>query len=147
MSKKIFTKGFFELNNSDQGAVVNALLAEIRNQCYVNHEDEAKARRQANRIEKKAVEYGVLAGTHRPNLAMISIALSATDRLHLTEDEADRLADQIGKEMVCRTAAQADGLIMVADIPLTAAEAWQLLDRLEDPRDGMAKLIGQAEGF
>jgi hypothetical protein len=56
---------------------------------------------------------------------------SATGHLYLTPAEADRLADHIGKELVCRTAAQANQPIMVADISLTAAEAWQLIDRLE----------------
>ena len=59
--RRIFTKLFFQLSDNDQVAVINALLADINNQCYVSKVDEAKARRQAKRIEKKAVEYGVWA--------------------------------------------------------------------------------------
>ena len=59
--KRIFTKLFFQLSSYDQVATVNALLADINNQCYVSKVDEAKASRLAKRIEKKAVEYGVWA--------------------------------------------------------------------------------------
>jgi len=62
---------------------------------------------------------------------MISIAVSSSDRLYLTKAEADRLAETIHQILVCRTAAQANDPVMVADILLTAAEAWRLIDRLE----------------
>ena len=77
---------------------------------------------------------------------MISIAVSSSDRLYLTEAEAGRLAETIRQELVCRTATQADHLVVVADLSLTTAEAWRLLDKL----DGL-KTVGEidwtVEGF
>lgn len=64
--------------------------------------------------------------------AMILITISSSDCLYLTQAEADRLTEQIRQELVCRTTAQADGPVVVADIPLAPAEAWQLVDKLEN---------------
>jgi hypothetical protein len=63
---------------------------------------------------------------------LISIALSSSDRLFLNEAEADRLIHQLHQELVCRIADRTDDLVMVADILLTVAEAWRLVDKLED---------------
>ena len=76
--------------------------------------------------------------------AMISIALSPSDRLYLTQTEADRLAEQVRQELVCRIADRTDDPVVVADILLTVAEAWQLVDELV-PID--AEVDWQNEGF
>jgi hypothetical protein len=75
---------------------------------------------------------------------MISLALSSSERLFLNPTEADRLANQLRQELVCRTTTQADDLVMVADIPLTTAEAWRLIDRLVPIED---QVDWQNEGF
>ena len=56
---------------------------------------------------------------------MIVVTISPNNRLWLTEVETSRLAEQIRQELVCRTAAEANDLVLVADIAVTAAEAWQ----------------------
>jgi hypothetical protein len=63
---------------------------------------------------------------------MIPVAISSFDRLYLTQAETDRLIDQISQELVCRTADQTEEPVVVADIPLSPAQAWQLLVKLED---------------
>lgn len=78
--------------------------------------------------------------------AMILVTLSSSDRLYLTQAEADRLADQLRQELVCRTTAQVDEPVVVADIPLSPAEAWQLVDNLEDSLTE-AEVDWQTEGF
>jgi hypothetical protein len=77
--------------------------------------------------------------------AVISIEVSASDRLFLTKFEADRLAETMRQELVCRTAAQADDLVEVADISLTVAEAWRLFDRLESAT--VEEIDWQRNGF
>lgn len=59
--KRIFTARFFRMSPRDQAAVVEAELRDIENNYgrYVNPEDEKRARRQAARIRKKAVAYGI----------------------------------------------------------------------------------------
>jgi RNase H-fold protein (predicted Holliday junction resolvase) len=64
--------------------------------------------------------------------SLIVIGLPPSDRLYLTLVESGRLAEQIRQELVCRTMAQADRPVVVADIPLTSAEALELVDKLED---------------
>ena len=71
---------------------------------------------------------------------MITVRLSSSDHLYLTQTEADRLAEQVRQELVCRRADQ----VMVADTPLTAAEAWRLVDKLVPIEDGVN---WQNEGF
>ena len=56
---KIFTESFFRLTPADQSKVLDATLADIANQVYLSKQGEARARRTARQIEKKAVEYGV----------------------------------------------------------------------------------------
>ena len=75
---------------------------------------------------------------------MITVNLSSSNRLYLTQAEADRLIHQLRQELVCRTADQADDLVMVANIVLTAAEAWQLVDELVPIED---EVDWQNEGF
>ena len=75
---------------------------------------------------------------------LIAVRLSPSDRLYLTKAEADRLAETIRQELVCRTTAQTDDLVMVADAPLTAAEAWRLIDRFVPIED---EVDWQTEGF
>ncbi len=57
--RKMFTKAFFQLTPGDQSRVLDSILADITNQLYVSTEDEARARRIARWIERKAVEYGI----------------------------------------------------------------------------------------
>ena len=78
--------------------------------------------------------------------SMISFTLSSSDRLYLTQAESDRLADQLRQELVCRTAAQADGPVVVADMPLSPAEAWRVVDRLAESL-AEAEVDWQTEGF
>lgn len=61
----------------------------------------------------------------------VVLTLSPTDCLCLTRPEAIRLAEQVKQELICRTAAQVDQPIIVADIPLSAAEAWRLVDEIQ----------------
>jgi hypothetical protein len=58
--KKLFTKNFFRLSESDQAAVVDAVLRDL-NQCWANEQDYKKAERRRKAIIKKAVEYGIYA--------------------------------------------------------------------------------------
>ena len=62
---------------------------------------------------------------------MIPITISSSDRLYLTQAEASRLAQQTRQNLVCRTTTQANEPVVVADIPLTAAEAWRVVDELD----------------
>lgn len=77
--------------------------------------------------------------------AMISVALSSSDRLFLTKAEAGRLANQLRQELVCRTADRTGDLVVVADLSLTAVEAWGLVDRLNSITD--ETIDWQNEGF
>jgi hypothetical protein len=61
--------------------------------------------------------------------------LSPSGHLYLTKAEADRLAGQLRQELVCRTTGQVADPVTVADVPLTVAEAWRLLDRLDTSND------------
>lgn len=61
---------------------------------------------------------------------LISITVSSTDRLYLTKDEMARLAEQVRQTLVCRTAAQVNDPVVVADVVLTPGEAWRLLEKL-----------------
>jgi hypothetical protein len=63
---------------------------------------------------------------------MTIITVSSENRLYLTQAESSRLAEHIRHELICRTTAQADEPVMVADVLLTSAEAWRLLDRLDN---------------
>ena len=78
--------------------------------------------------------------------SMIPIRLSSSDRLYLTQAEADRLVEQVRQELICRTTTQANEPVVVADIPLTAAEAWRVVDKLEDSL-AEAEVDWQTEGF
>ena len=60
-----------------------------------------------------------------------AITISCCDRLYLTQVESRRLAGRIRQQLVCRTTADVDKPVVVADISLTTAEAWQLADQLE----------------
>ncbi len=64
--------------------------------------------------------------------AVISITISSSSRLYLTQAELFRLTEQVRQELVCRRSDQVDEPVMVADIPLSPAQAWQLVDTLED---------------
>jgi hypothetical protein len=55
---RIFTKKVFDLSAHDQIAVVDAALRELDG-CWLNQEDEDRAKRKRQRIERKAVLYGV----------------------------------------------------------------------------------------
>jgi hypothetical protein len=68
---------------------------------------------------------------HDEVAVLICIAISPSNHLFLTPFEADRLAEIVRQELLCRTVAQADKPVMVADIPLTTTEAWELVDRLK----------------
>ena len=62
--RRIFTERFFRLSAHDQVAVVEAVLQDIEKnygRC-ITSDDEKRARRQAERIRKKAIEYKVLRG-------------------------------------------------------------------------------------
>ena len=74
----------------------------------------------------------------------MSIALSSSNRLFLNQAEADRLADQIRQKLICRTATQANEPVVVADLSLTVAEAWRLIDGLVPIED---EVDWQNEGF
>jgi len=57
----IFTKRFFNLSLNDQAAVIAAAIDELRG-CIgrlADPGDEPRVRRQIERIEKKAVEFGI----------------------------------------------------------------------------------------
>ena len=56
--KYIFTKRFFDLSAIDQSGIVDAALRDL-DQCWTSEEGELRAKRQRQRIEKKAVKYGV----------------------------------------------------------------------------------------
>lgn len=58
--KYIFTKRFFELSAIDQSGIVDAVLRDL-DQCWLSQEDEDRAKRQRQRIERKAIEYGIFA--------------------------------------------------------------------------------------
>jgi len=75
---------------------------------------------------------------------LLSIALSSSNRLFLNQAEADRLADQIRQKLICRTATQANEPVVVADLSLTVAEAWRLIDGLVPIED---EVDWQNEGF
>ena len=77
---------------------------------------------------------------------MISIELSSSGHLFLTEAEADRLAETIRQKLICRTAAQANDPVMVADILLTTEQAWRLVDKL-DALKTVEEIDWAVEGF
>jgi hypothetical protein len=56
--KKIFTKRFFDLSALDKAKIVDAALQDL-DQNWVSEEDRKRAERRRQRIEKKAIEYGV----------------------------------------------------------------------------------------
>jgi hypothetical protein len=56
--KKLFSKTFFGLSAIDQALVVDAAVQEL-DQCWLSQEDEDRAKRKRQQIEKKAIEYGV----------------------------------------------------------------------------------------
>ncbi len=60
---RIFTKRFFQLNNSDQAAVVDAAIRDVENSIglLVNPDDEPQVRRRIDRIRQRAIEHGVFA--------------------------------------------------------------------------------------
>ena len=64
--------------------------------------------------------------------AIIVVRPSADDHLYLTQAEMSRLVETIRQELVCRTTDRTDEPVLVADAPLTAAEAWRLVDKLEN---------------
>jgi hypothetical protein len=66
---------------------------------------------------------------------VIPIILSSTNRLYLTQFEADGLADHLRQTLICRTAGQANDPVIIADTPIPVAEAWELFDRLNLSRD------------
>lgn len=60
MSRRyVFTKRFFNLSPSDQVAVVDAALHDLASAVGVSVADRRAIRRTINRIERKAIEYGV----------------------------------------------------------------------------------------
>jgi hypothetical protein len=63
---------------------------------------------------------------------MISVAVSSSNGLFLTLHEVERLAEIVQQELICRPSDQIDNPVMVADFCLTVAEAWKLVDVLED---------------
>lgn len=64
--------------------------------------------------------------------AIILVAISSSDRLYLTQAESVWIAEQVRQELVCRTTARVDEPVIVANVALTPAEAWQLVDTLEN---------------
>jgi hypothetical protein len=66
--------------------------------------------------------------------ATVVIDLSADDdmaRLYLTHDEAQKLATDLLVELICSNEHSPAGFV-VADVPLTTAEAWELVDAIGD---------------
>ena len=61
-----------------------------------------------------------------------AVRITSTDVLVLTRSEALRLAEIVRQDLVCRTAAEIDDPIDVADITLTPAEAWRLVEELQE---------------
>jgi hypothetical protein len=57
----IFTKTFFRLSELDQAKVVDAVIADIGREHWATPEDEKRAKRQIQRIRRKAVEHGIYA--------------------------------------------------------------------------------------
>jgi hypothetical protein len=62
---------------------------------------------------------------------VMTVSLSRSGLLFLTQTEVERLAYAFRQELVCRTTTQANEPVVVADISLTVAEAWELIDRLQ----------------
>jgi hypothetical protein len=58
--KYIFTKQFFRLSAIDQSGIVDAAMRDL-DQCWLSQEDEDRAKRKRQQIEKKAIKYGILA--------------------------------------------------------------------------------------
>ena len=60
---RIFTKTFFRLTHSDQAAVVDSVIRDLKGAIgrHLDPADDRKAERMIRRIEKKAVEHGVYA--------------------------------------------------------------------------------------
>lgn len=58
---RIFTTGFFQLNSSDQAAVVNAVIRDLENSIgfLLNPKDEPRVTRRISRIRQRASEHGV----------------------------------------------------------------------------------------
>jgi hypothetical protein len=76
---------------------------------------------------------------------MIGVRLSPFNHLFLTQTEADSLANRLRQTLICRTIDQANHLVTLADISLTVAEAWGLLDRLDTSNNEIVDW--PAEGF
>jgi len=62
--------------------------------------------------------------------------LSQCDCLWLSHAEATRLGEQIRQDLVCRTAADIDQPILVADVPVSAAEGWRLMKEIQQLHSG-----------
>lgn len=58
--KKIFTKRFFQLTPADQAAVVDAEIHGLELAVGATPEDQAAINRMIERIERRAVLYGIL---------------------------------------------------------------------------------------
>lgn len=66
---RIFTKTFCRLSQSDQSAIVDAVIRDIEG-CigrHMNPEDDRKAEKQIERIRRRAVEHGVWQDDDRAN--------------------------------------------------------------------------------
>jgi biopolymer transport protein ExbD len=62
---------------------------------------------------------------------MIGVRLSSSNHLYLTETEANRLVEIVRQQLICRATDQADEPVIIADTPMSVAEAWELIDRLD----------------
>jgi hypothetical protein len=62
MLRKIFTKTFFELTDSDQAAVVQSIIHDLKSciELHVNPEDDTKVEKRIRRIWARAVRHGVV---------------------------------------------------------------------------------------
>ena len=61
MLRKVFTKTFFELSDSDQAAVVRSIIHDLES-CVGRHidlEGDKKAEQRIKRIRARAVQHGV----------------------------------------------------------------------------------------
>ncbi len=64
MSRNIFTKRFFELNDNDQAALVQSIIRDLET-CvgrHLNPADDRKAEQRIRRIRARAVQHGVFQG-------------------------------------------------------------------------------------
>lgn len=60
---RIFTRAFFRMTRSNQAAVVNAVIRDLKETIgwHFDFRGDAKAEQMIRRIVKKAVEYGIYA--------------------------------------------------------------------------------------